>query len=132
MDPQMASVYDRLERGATPSRQALRRLAAYAGNHPTDPLPPLLLARGFEALGWLGDASPALTRALAIDPGVRGDPHVLRILLRMLESPEYFDDAATSVRTYFGAEARPAIRGAIAASTRPETADRLRALETSL
>ncbi|MEZ4329963.1 MAG: serine/threonine-protein kinase [Polyangiales bacterium] len=132
LDEQMQSVYSRLERGSQPSRRSLGRLAAYASNHPTDPRPRLLLARAFEAQDWLRDALPELERALAMDPSVRGDPHVLRILLRILESPTYHDGAANLIRTYFGDEARPALRSAIVAASRPEVAERLRAFEATL
>ncbi|MCA9535637.1 MAG: serine/threonine protein kinase [Myxococcales bacterium] len=132
LDEQMKTVYDRLERGSTPSRQSLRRLAAYAANHPTDPRPRLLLARAFEAQGWLRDALPELERALVMDPSVRGDPHVLPILMRILESPTYHEGAAALIRTHYGEEARPAVRSAMVAASRPETAERLRAFEASL
>ena len=90
------------------------------------------LARAFEAQDWLRDALSELERALAMDPSVRGDPHVLRILLRILESPTYHDGAANLIRTYFGEEARPALRSAIVAASRPEVAERLRAFEATL
>lgn len=132
LDELVTTTRERLDRGGEPSRGALRRLSAYANNHPTDPLPRLLLARGFERQGWLQDALPELEHALVMDPSVRGDPDVLPMLIRMMDSTSYHSVAATMIRTHFGEEARPALRAAIVSGARPASVERLRALDASL
>jgi serine/threonine protein kinase len=132
LDELVSSTRDRLNRGGAPSRRTLRRLAAYANNHPNDPLPRLLLGRGFEKVGWLQDALPELERALIMDPSVRGDPHLLPMLIRMMDSASYHAGAAALIRTHYGDEARPALRAAIESGARPASIDRLRALEANL
>jgi len=132
LDELVSSTRDRLDRGGAPSRRTMRRLAAYANNHPTDPLPRLLLGRGFEKLGWLQDALPEVERALVMDPSVRGDPKLLPMLIRMMDSASYHAGAAALIRTHYGEEARPALRAAIASGGRPASVERLRALEASL
>jgi len=132
LDELVSSTRERLESGGAPSRRTLRRLAAYANNHPNDPLPRLLLGRGFEKVGWLQDALPEVERALVMDPSVRGDPALLPMLIRMMDSASYHAGAAALIRTHYGEEARPALRAAIASGARPASTDRLRALEANL
>jgi len=132
LDDILVSVRERLDNGDRPSQRALRSLAAYANNHPTDPLPRLLLARAFAAQGWLKNAIPELEQAFALDPSVRGDPQALLMLIRMMDSASYHVPAATLIRTHYGVEARPALRAAIASGRRPASIERLVALEANL
>ncbi len=129
----VTNVRERLDRNGEPSRRALRVLAGYAGNHPQDPLPRLLLARAFGSKGWLTDALPYLNQAFELDLSVRGDPHALPTLMRAMQSDAHHAEAARVIARVYGREALPSVTEALASRrTGADARARLEALQREL
>jgi serine/threonine-protein kinase len=112
--PALGSIRDRLDRGARMSEQSLHPVYLFAHQYPGDPRPWLLAGRAYAQLDWLSDSVERYLRAYRIDPGCRGDPHMLADLLKAAAHPVAGRAAAKAIADVYGAEAIPAVEKALA------------------
>ena len=102
-------IRDRLDRGARMSERSLRPIYLFAHQHPDDPRPWLLVGRAYAQLDWRSDSVERYLRAYRIDPGCRGDPHMLAAFLKAADHPVAGRAAAKAIGEVYGSEAIPAV-----------------------
>ena len=124
----LAPLHAKLSAGRRLSRREIGTLRSYAAANPNDPRPLLLHAHAYVAKGWLSEALPLYLQAYALDPTVRGDPRMLRGVVRMARSRKLEVEGANAVIGIYGDEAEEAVRQAIDEANRPDDRARLEAL----
>jgi hypothetical protein len=89
--------------------------------HPGDARPHLPFARAYDRIGWREAVLQRYTRAHQEDPESRGDPRMLRDLLRLVTEQPVGGSAARVTATIYDQQALPAIDRVIAAlESRPD------------
>ncbi|MCB9593208.1 MAG: serine/threonine protein kinase [Sandaracinaceae bacterium] len=94
-------------------RREIQPLYALARAMPDDPRPLLLLAHLFVGRGWYTLAIERYERAYALDETVRGDPRMLRFLVRLASRDSVGDLAAAAIERIYGPEALTAVQTGI-------------------
>jgi hypothetical protein len=138
LPPEIASIHERVLRGARLEEPRLRPVSRYASEHTQDPRPRLILAHARMNRNWMEGDHGALSTYLSayvLDPSVRGDPRMLGDFLRAVRE----GDARTShgasdfVTAEYGEEARPAIeaqlRGRLPANERAKLEELLQRIQ---
>lgn len=88
------------------SRAEMRELRDIQKALPEDPRPSLILAHAFVDQEWFSDALDRYELAHALDPSSRGDPRMLRDLLRMVRNGKGEERPLELIRHIFGSEVR--------------------------
>jgi cytochrome c-type biogenesis protein CcmH/NrfG len=121
----------RIAAGDRGSERMLSDLRRYNREHPDDARGHLLLARLFLNRGWFDEVTTQYQRAFARDPSSRGDPHMLRNLLRAAANEGSSARASELVQAVYGREALAAIAEARTRAP-PEERARLDRLASAL
>lgn len=129
----LSRIHRRLARNQSVSQRSLLDLARYRRSHPSDNArATLLLGSAYAARGWLTNALTQYQRAYRRDPSVRGDPRMMRDLLRMAGSETLHEQATAAILEIYGAEAQQAVERTIGrerdVATRGRLQDTLRRL----
>lgn len=123
-----------LDAGRRINRRYIGSLRAAASAHPEDCRPVLLRARAYVNRRWLTGALPQYIEAFERDPSCRGDPKMLRDMVRMagVRSQPLQRDAQAALIRIYGDEAEDALEARIEEARRADEKDRLRALLETL
>ncbi|HJL19279.1 MAG TPA: protein kinase [Sandaracinaceae bacterium LLY-WYZ-13_1] len=122
----LARVRRRISRGHTITRGHIRLVQQYRRRHPRDVRATLVLGRMSATKGWLSAALGHYRRAYRRDPSARGDPHMLRDMVRIAATETLHEDATEALIEIYGREARATVRRAAARERDPEDRARLR------
>lgn len=121
----------RVRRGRPLSRAHHRNLRRYQQRREEDARPSLLLGHDFHRRGWLSDALTRYEAAYRLDPTSRGDPRMLRNMVRLAGTSQLGSKASDLVVEIYGEEAIEAVEGAIARES-GDSAARLEKLKRRL
>jgi serine/threonine-protein kinase len=108
----LARAQRRLDRGNPITRGHIRAVQRYRQRRPRDVRATLTLGRMSAAKGWLSAALGHYRRAYERDPSARGDPHMLRDLIRMASTETLHEEATEALIAIYGREASGAVRRA--------------------
>src|SRR5262249_53221778 len=106
----------------------VHKIRAYMAAQPNDARAHLLLARIYFHRLWRRACLSELTAALKLDPGVRGAPELLPMLIHLISDGKAADGASDLLVERWGREALPALAGAIEEAKSAALAERLHAL----
>jgi hypothetical protein len=106
----------------------VHKIRAYINAQPNDARGHILLARVYYHRLWRKDCLAELTLALKLDPGVRGAPELLPLLLHLVADGKAADSASALIVEHWGREALPAIAAALEDSNSVIVAERFHAL----
>jgi serine/threonine-protein kinase len=121
LPPQLRRYHVRVRRGQGLSRRDRRALFELQRAMAGDPRPSLILAHHFVDIGFLSDGLMRYERAHELDPSSRGDPRMLRDLVRMSTVDAVAERATALVLAIYGDEALEAVDTAIEATEDPST-----------
>jgi hypothetical protein len=122
----LSGVHRRVMRGQTITKRHMRSVAAYRRRHPRDVRATLLLAQAYASRGWLSSSLEQYRNVYRRNPAARGDPRMLRDIVRMSGTESLHSEAAAALIEIYGAESIPAIERAIERERAPATQQRLR------
>jgi serine/threonine-protein kinase len=126
LPPELEPFHRRLVAGERLRTSELGPLFSYVRTHPGDARPHLLFAWAYDRLGWREAVLQRYTRAHQEDPESRGDPRMLRDLLRLVTEQPVGGSAARVTATISDEQALPAIERVITAlEPRPDAAVRV-------
>lgn len=110
----------------------VHKIRAYGRAQPNDPRGHLLLARVYLHRLWRKDCLLELGQAFRLDPGSRGAPEALPMLLHFVSEGKAAEPASELIASTWGREALPAISAAINEARTVVIAERLHALHDKL
>ncbi|MFW5926285.1 MAG: protein kinase domain-containing protein [Myxococcota bacterium] len=121
----------RVKRGRPLTRVHHRNLRQYQQRREEDARPSLLLGHDFHRRGWLSDALTRYEAAFRLDPASRGDPRMLRNMVRLAGTSQLGAKASDLVVEIYGKEALDAVEAAIGRES-GDSVERLESLKRRL
>jgi serine/threonine protein kinase len=124
--------HQRVRRGGELSRRDRRAVVQLQRAMPDDPRPSLVLAHHFVDVSYFNDAFGRYRRAFQIDPGCRGDPRMLRDLIRIAASNTASEGATALIAEAYGRSALERIDAALEREEDPQTLGGLQRLRNRI
>jgi serine/threonine-protein kinase len=129
----LAKVRKFVNAGEYSTERTVASLRRFNKTHPGDSRGYLLLAGLYMNRKWFNDAAKQYDTAYRVDPSCRGDPRMLRDLVKLTTADPTSGYATNLINRIYGREARQAIDRAISGAKQgPSTLDRLHRLRDSL
>lgn len=129
LPPRLRAARKSVLAGGRGTENLVLALREYNKDQRGDPRGHLLLGQLYLNRFWRADALTQFSTALNLDPSVRGAPEVLPALMTLVIHGELAPAAERLIVNRFGADALPAIDGALAEAKDPKVAGRLRSLQ---
>jgi serine/threonine-protein kinase len=122
----LVRLVSKVNHGQGLSKREISSVHQFNAKRPDDPRGHLVLARGYLNRRWLKDAVNEYAVAMKVNEGARGDPRMLRDLIRIVEFGS--SEGERLVREIYGSAALVPIDRALLESPNPEAKERLERL----
>lgn len=126
----LARLVNKVNHGQGLSKREISSVHQYNARHQDDARGHLVLARSYLNRRWIKDAANEYAVAMKVNEGARGDPRMLRDLIRIVEFGS--SEAERLIREVYGPAALAAIDRALLESPNPEAKERLEKLRTDV
>jgi eukaryotic-like serine/threonine-protein kinase len=126
----LARLVSKVNKGQSLGKREIASIHQWNARHPDDPRGHLVLARGFLNKRWIKDAANEYGVAMKVNEGARGDPRMLKDLIRIVQFGS--SEGERLVREVYGSAALAPIERALLESPTPEVQERLERLRSDL